>query len=109
MTPTREWKIVIDPRSKDSPCESIVVCYMPVGADKESAEIDAAGYAELIELNGGVGSWAIDVASGGHVPGGVIKQVGKSTWLVRLDSFEHETKTGYDDGFGYLRVRELFS
>ena len=100
----REWKIVIDPRSKDSDLESITIAYLP---DKESAEIDAEAYAELISLHGGVGGWAMGVHPSNFIIGAVVRRLGKATWMVRLDAYEHETETGYDQGFGYLRVREV--
>ena len=61
----------------------------------------------MIDLHGGVGGWALDVHPNNFIIGGVAKRLGKATWLVRLDAFEHETENGYDEGYGYLRVREV--
>jgi hypothetical protein len=96
-----EFKIVIDPRAKDSPHASITIEYRP---DRESAAIDAEAFAELIEDTGLVPP-ALDVHPANLIPCGLIKRTGKASWLIRTDTFEFERENSYDDGYGYLRVR----
>lgn len=106
-TDKKQWQIVLEPSCKCEDMGTIVVCYMSEVADKQDAITDAEGYAELIELHGGVDRWALGVEC--HITGGVIRRAGKSSWRVRLDCWEHETASGgYHEGYGYLRVKELF-
>lgn len=96
-----EWKIVMDPRSQDTPNESITIEYRP---DKVSAEIDAEVFAEMIERTGLIPP-ALDVDPYNQIPCALIERRGKARWLIRTDAFEHDGEERYDEGYGYLRVR----
>lgn len=100
-----EWAIKIVPRSKTSEAESFTLAYLP---DKDSAQIDAEGYAESIESSGLVPR-SFEAHPSNLIPCGVIRRLGKSTWLIRTDAFERETEIGYDNGYGYLRVEEVWT
>ena len=97
-----EYQIVIDPRSKDSPHPSILVELRP---DRETAEIDAEALAEVIEAHG-VLPPAYDVHPSNRIPAAVVRRYGRATWLIRTDTFEFEDDDRYDEGYGWLRVRE---
>lgn len=102
---SNEWAIRLIPRSKTSEAGCFTLAYLP---DKESAQIDCEGYAEMIELSGAIPG-SFEAHPSRLIPCAVVRRMGKATWLIRTDAFERETETGYDQGYGYLKVEEVWT
>jgi hypothetical protein len=70
--------------------------------DAEDAVSHLELWAELIEASGRIPpglEWE------NRTPAAVIRRSGRFRYQVRLDSWEHETETGYWNGFGWLVAR----
>lgn len=98
-----EWKIVIEPRAKDSPHQSLTVAYLP---DRVSAEVDLGAYVEMIERSGVLPS-TFEADPAHRIPAAVVTRRSKSA-LLRSDTFEFERENSYDDGYAVLKIKESY-
>lgn len=101
------WYIELNPRAGSPAANDVAGGWLEIieGTVEDAVEeLDA--WAESLQLTGYVpdcGDWR------NRSPIGVGKRSGKgakSKWRVRLDSWERETENGYDNGHGYLELRE---